>query len=233
MADFKNVEVQRLRHDLLNLNPNDESARVELNKKLIERYPFLECKSWDSSVPRDYTYTFLDHMPKGWKRSFGIYLCEELREELIRIDPSLLDTYRVSQVKEKYGTLRWYDAHYSDRMEDILTKYEDISKYTCIICGKINVPVFDDGWISPFCIDCFKKNINREMQITDEEAESFIIEEPNLPRDTIITIQSSTGTERRRIDFSETLTALGVDPNSLPTIEEILQKRKEEENVED
>ena len=48
-------------------------------------------------------------MPKGWKRSFGIYLCEELREELIRIDPSLLDTYRVSQVKEKYGEEVFYN----------------------------------------------------------------------------------------------------------------------------
>ena len=42
-------------------------------------------------------------------------------------------------------------------MEDILTKYEDISQYTCVVCGRINVPIFDDGWISPFCIEKIKE----------------------------------------------------------------------------
>lgn len=159
MADLKdNAEVQLLEHDLLNLDPNDENARVELNKKLIERYPFLEIKGWNSSEPSDFNSTLLDCMPVGWRKTLGIPLCEELREEILRIGPSLLNKYSVSQVKEKYGTLRWYAASYSEQMEDILTKYEDISQYTCVVCGKINVPIFDDGWISPFCRECYKSH---------------------------------------------------------------------------
>ena len=232
MADLKdNAEVQLLEHDLLNLDPNDENARVELNKKLIERYPFLEIKGWNSSEPSDFNSTLLDCMPAGWRKTLGIPLCEELREEILRIDPSLLNKYSVSQVKEKYGTLRWYAASYSEQMEDILTKYEDISQYTCVVCGKINVPIFDDGWISPFCRECYKSHRERVWgnNLTDEKIESFITEKPNLTRDTIVEISNSNGTVNRRIDFSDTLRVLGVNPDSLPTIEKILEARKENE----
>lgn len=232
MADLKdNAEVQLLEHDLLNLDPNDENARVELNKKLIERYPFLEIKGWNSSEPSDFNSTLLDCMPVGWRKTLGIPLCEELREEILRIDPSLLNKYSVSQVKEKYGTLRWYAASYSEQMEDILTKYEDISQYTCVVCGKINVPIFDDGWISPFCRECYKSHRERVWgnNLTDEKIESLITEKPNLTRDTIVEISNSNGTVNRRIDFSDTLRVLGVNPDSLPTIEKILEARKERE----
>ncbi len=228
MADLRNEnEYQRLKQDLLNLNTDDDSSRIELNKRLIARYPFLECKGLDSSEPTDFRCTWLDHMPAGWKRTLGVHLCEELREALIRNDPSLLENYRVSDVKEKYGTLRWYDNGGSDKIEDILTKYEDISKYTCIICGKINVPVFEDGWISPFCTECYKKYREKRWgeKVTDEKMNSFIIDAPGLTRDTIVEIHSQSGMEQRKIDFSDTLRALGVNPENLPTIEEAMGKK--------
>ncbi len=173
--------LQKLKTDMLNLDSNDDNACIYLNKRLVERYPFLEIKGWDSSEPYNYKSTWLDCMPVGWKKTLGIPLCEELREELIKIDPSLLNTYRVVQVKEKYGTLRWYDTGYYGRMDDILTKYEDISKYTCLVCGKINVPVFDDGWISPFCPECYKKQRERIWgnRVTDEVVNEIIAESPN------------------------------------------------------
>ena len=116
-------------------------------------------------------------------------------------------------------------------MEDILTKYEDISQYTCVVCGKINVPIFDDGWISPFCRECYKSHRERVWgnNLTDEKIESLITENPNLTRDTIVEISNSNGTVNRRIDFSDTLRVLGVNPDSLPTIEKILEARKERE----
>ncbi len=162
-------------------------------------------------------------------------MCEELREELLRIDSSLLNKYRVSQVREKYGTLRWYADSYSDRMEDILTKYEDICQYTCVVCGRINVPIFDDGWISSFCIECYKSHRERIWgnNLSDEKIESLIIEEPNLTRDTIVKIGNSNGTVQRRIDFSDTLRTLGVNPDSLPNIEKIKEAKKEREEGQD
>ena len=234
MKDPKDeYEVFNLKRDLIHLDPNDEDARIDLNIRLVARYPFLEMKGWDESKHSDFRSTWLDQMPIGWKKTLGIPLCEELREELLRIDPSLLNTYRVSQVKEKYGTLRWYDSgSYSEEMDDILTKYEDISKYTCTVCGKLNVPVFDDGWISPFCTECYKEHFEKTegKKATDRNIKQYMIEEPGLTKDTIITIYNSKGKTEKRIDFSDTLRNLGVDPDNLPTIEEIIKKRESEED---
>ena len=120
-------------------------------------------------------------------------------------------------------------------MDDILTKYEDISQYTCVVCGKINVPIFDDGWICPFCIECYKSHRERIWgnNLSDEKIESLIIEEPNLTRDTIVKIGNSNGTVQRRIDFSDTLRTLGVNPDSLPNIEKIKEAKKEREEGKD
>jgi hypothetical protein len=34
-------------------------------------------------------------------------MCEELKQELIKFN--YLDNYEITQIKEKYGSLRWYD----------------------------------------------------------------------------------------------------------------------------
>ncbi len=82
------------------------------NRELVERYPFLIPRNvWTGEIARDYNpdeYTTLDAMPDGWRAAFGEEMCEELRNELIRFD--YLDKYRVTQIKEKYGSLRWYDS---------------------------------------------------------------------------------------------------------------------------
>ena len=45
-------------------------------------------------------------MPMGWRRAFGEEMCEEILQVLIKYD--CVDLYRITQIKEKYGTLRWY-----------------------------------------------------------------------------------------------------------------------------
>lgn len=69
--------------------------------------------------------------------------------------------------------------------------------------------------------------------LSDEKIESLIIEEPNLTRDTIVKIGNSNGTVQRRIDFSDTLRTLGVNPDSLPNIEKIKEAKKEREEGQD
>ena len=45
------------------------------NYILIKKYPFLKPKNvWNEKVPKDYDYSYteLDMMPRGWKKSFGL-----------------------------------------------------------------------------------------------------------------------------------------------------------------
>ncbi len=138
---------------------DDEEVKAE-NRKLCERYPFLKYHSQfgnEELSGYDYDFTYLDDMPKGWRKSFGIQMCEELRDILIEAD--YLDKYQVVQVKEKYGRLCWYDNGVPDsiwdKYRDWLNKYEDISEKTCVGCGK-PATMRTDGWVSPWCDECYE-----------------------------------------------------------------------------
>lgn len=142
----------------------------EQNRALCERFPFLIPSNrrsgkrineaggggyWPGSpedTPEwDYEYTELDDMPDGWRKAFGERLCEELKAELVKA--GALDDYRIVQIKEKFGTLRWYDSGNTEAGYKIISKYESLSARTCICCGKPATRIAT-GWISPYCDDC-------------------------------------------------------------------------------
>ena len=131
------------------------SETIQKNKALIERYPFLLPRNrWTGEVSKDYDYhyTELDAMPEGWRIAFGEQMCEEIREELIRVD--YLDKYRISQIKEKYGSLCWYDFGATEKiLREIIPKYSKLSQRTCIRCGQPATKI-SLGWISPWCDRC-------------------------------------------------------------------------------
>lgn len=134
------------------------------NIELVERYPFLILRNaWTGQVIDNYDPerdgTYLDDMPKGWKIAFGEQLCEELREALIK--DNYLNDYRISQVKEKYGSLHWYDDGASEEVYDIINTYEKLSEHTCCVCGKPATKI-SKGWICPYCDDCFDKYHHEE-----------------------------------------------------------------------
>lgn len=131
------------------------------NKKLCKRYPFLIQRDWNDK-PLDYQFTYLDDMPDGWRKAFGTEMCEEIRRVLVKAN--YLNKYRVLQVKEKYGSLRWYDGcvplSISRELQDVIDKYEEMSVRTCICCGRPATKI-STGWISPFCDKCADKLSDR------------------------------------------------------------------------
>lgn len=142
----------------------------EVNKKLIERYPFLMPRNrWTGEAPEDfdYSYTELDAMPDGWRKAFGEQMCEEIREELVRV--GYLEKYRIAQIKEKYGSLRWYDFGATERiLREIIPKYTRLSKRTCIMCGAPATKM-STGWISPYCDACAESVGEGERFVPFEE----------------------------------------------------------------
>ena len=90
---------------------------------------------------------------KGWHP-----LVLNLIKEIIKIAP---DT-EVSQIKEKYGTLRFYcQGDGGDDIGGLIEKAEQESGVTCEVCGtKKNVATKSttkNGWILTLCKKCRSK----------------------------------------------------------------------------
>lgn len=133
-----------------------EAERAE-NKHLVEEYPFLlPHNRWTDAVDEDYNYEYteLDDMPDGWRNAFGLQMCEELKQALLEEGgEKLLSEYRINQIKEKFGGLRFYTNWTTPKTNKIIDKYENISYSTCICCGA-PAKWITKGWISPFCDKC-------------------------------------------------------------------------------
>ena len=119
------------------------------NRRLIEQYPFL--LPW-GTCPTSFESTELDAMPAGWRIAFGEELCKEIMEELTQ--NNCVDSYRVVQIKEKHGALRWYAQGGTERIHrEIVPKYEKLSSRICIQCGRPATLVSLD-WTAPWCDTC-------------------------------------------------------------------------------
>ena len=101
------------------------------------------------------THTELDAMPCGWRKAFGIQMCKDLRKQLWK--EGNLFKYRITQIKEKWGVLCWYNETASKEVYEIIKKYEKLSRNTCIVCGEPATKI-SDGWISPYCDKHFPKD---------------------------------------------------------------------------
>ena len=60
------------------------------------------------------------------------------------------------QVKEKFGTLRFYMSSGTDKMFDLISKAEKESEKTCEICGKSG-KLWTGGWLVTLCDNCHEK----------------------------------------------------------------------------
>ncbi len=91
------------------------------------------------------------YLPKGWETLFD-ELCKELTEYVTR--KNLI--FQITQVKEKFGTLRVYfqlegnDTEYIE-VQKIVDKYEKKSSYICEVCGVEGKIRNNNGWVKVLC----------------------------------------------------------------------------------
>ena len=133
------------------------------NKELIKLYPFLRLRNTvtNEPAPEWVDFTILDDMPQGWRDSFGIKMCEEIKELLIK--ENNFEEYQVMQVKEKFGELRWYGNYVSQELSKILDKYTKLSRFTCVSCGQ-TAKYVSTPWIFPICDKCSEKFDSSNLQ---------------------------------------------------------------------
>lgn len=126
--------------------------RLAEEKEIVAKYPFLRARDIDGTVDTDaeFPMTCLE-IPQGWYKLF-YQMCDDIKAVIEKEDT--MDDFYFLQVKEKYNELRCYSTG-SSEVEEIIQKYEYISRYICTVCGK--PATFEaSGYLASFCDDCWK-----------------------------------------------------------------------------
>ncbi len=122
---------------------------AENTKYLLEKYPGLyqqyhlpenqTCMCWGFDCD------------DGW-----FHIIDKLSEEITKIAPNV----QASQVKEKFGALRFYidgidtDTTILDDVYSLINNAEDASYRTCETCGSTENVTQTKGWITSLCELC-------------------------------------------------------------------------------
>jgi hypothetical protein len=125
--------------------------KQELQEKLFEKYPkiFAEkdlpmqqtCMCWGISTG-DGWYWLIDN------------LCEALQHDIDRNNYSQI---KATQVKEKFGGLRFYVNGASNEQYAIISFAEGLSYSVCEQCGSTKDVKQTKGWIISLCPECMEK----------------------------------------------------------------------------
>jgi hypothetical protein len=135
----------------------DYSNNIEFAKELIAKYPFLIPRNvFTDKIPDNYDYTYvrgIGELPSGWHRLF-LQMCHDLREQLIK--DNQLESFRFTQIKEKYNRMVCYNNGCSEEAQKIIDKYEHMAMYICTVCGK-PATLETNGYIASYCDECYNK----------------------------------------------------------------------------
>jgi len=82
--------------------------------------------------------------------------CEEMIKNPLRDVPELVPQVTLDQVKEKFGTLRFYYTGGDDYIRGMVTMAEAMSGCTCEGCGN-PAKTHGPGWIRTICGPCEEK----------------------------------------------------------------------------
>lgn len=128
----------------------------------LTKYPFW--KSYNVWTHRfcGYQYTMYEWIPEGWRKAFGKFLTLDIVEALERDNlprRKWTEELQWTDIKEKYGTLR-LDAATTEKVQNVLSKYEAASMAYCQNCGAPARYVMK-GYVAYLCEDCVKKTLEK------------------------------------------------------------------------
>jgi hypothetical protein len=119
----------------------------ELEAKLIERFPtYFEDMYGD---PTKTCMAFGCECGAGW-----FDLIFRLCEDIEKTNPK---NFKVEQVKEKFGGLRFYYSGGSQQVNDLVNKAECDSYNICENCGTRENVTSEGSWILTLCKTCREK----------------------------------------------------------------------------
>lgn len=125
--------------------------REELEKHLVKTFPHVFLRDSNGREPWS---MFGIECGDGWYDLLeeGAAKLEPLFAAAAKADPEGYGYgyFRTTQIKEKYGTLRWYLSGASDEMYAIVDAAEERSSTTCEQCGEHGT-LRGGGWLYTAC----------------------------------------------------------------------------------
>lgn len=181
------------------------SRNVDERKTLVEKIPDScseECveRSYRKPIDESYECTYLDAMPNGWLKAFGIPMMEDIQNEVKTWPQEERENFYFRDIKEKFGELRVYTSHMTDKLFEILEAYCAISRNVCIVCGKLDVPMVNRGWISPYCRDCA---LHADIECIDDYDDAVQDERKEIGEQLLFSIHKDGKCCQKAIDISQ------------------------------
>jgi len=153
-------------------------------EQIIDKYPNLYK---DGKIPLGFS------CGEGWHQ-----IIDELSAKLTDLFNTipLLNHPNVMQIKEKFGSLRYYISHQppeiSEEVHKLISECETKSETVCEQCGQspANTKQNDRGWLKTLCPSCaaiwlvsnsiedFLASLKQKVETTDKEIISEIKEDP-------------------------------------------------------
>lgn len=165
----------------------------------LERYPWT--RGYDP-YPEDgeELVCALMWLPTGWIKAFGEEMCDEIDAALRKAD--FYDQAYISEVKEKYGSMRLWIHPSNEEIDRIIMKYETISEAVCMSCGRVDCGILNiSGWLSTYCRECYD-NINADGR--HKPYDEIVNKDAKMPDAVKWSRYSTSGTEHFEMDISET-----------------------------
>ena len=119
--------------------------REELEQKLMSEFPFMQARDMsgkllDFPVPCECEDGWFDLIYK---------LCSDIKQVL----SADFNDFFVTQVKEKYGGLRFYVTYGNEEIFDLINAAEAKSEMTCEVCGEVG-EIRNQYWAKTLCDGC-------------------------------------------------------------------------------
>ena len=140
--------------------------REELRSKLVSSFPDLfksgRIKDVEAGFnplfPGPNTVSFWIETGDGWY-DLLYELCTRIQEIIDdKGDEEFREYFRILQVKEKFGGLRFYMSGAPKLIHDLVDEYEEKSYKTCELCGEpgqmMSCNVGKGGWYQTLCTKC-------------------------------------------------------------------------------
>ena len=159
----------------------------EKTKQLYEKYPKIFIQK-DLEIRQS-------AMPWGFECSDGWYdlidrLCSEIQAHIDGENSNIIykkesgklpkdapeyPQVEATQVKEKYGGLRFYVNYYDEYIRGLISMAETMSYGICETCGNPGNPN-DDGWITTLCQPCRQAYEARWLTKNKEAQEQLTVQ---------------------------------------------------------